>query len=286
MDVACGGILALSGGKVKAAPSASRAARWAWAPALVLCGCAGGGDAVPRSLYDELAERHRRLEEEMRVIRNSTEAVPAAAPAAASAPASAAASAPAAAPGGEGGVLAALSGVRGSGDLKETVDVFAAEAPPAPGRRSPTSMGAMAAGASPAASAPGAAGPGPGGVEGDIARLRAAAEAVESGRSEEEGALAVLRELERSSGTRQVRARAKFQIGELFFKQGEYDLAMQEFEGVLANHAFSGVVLRALERLVDCSERLIRDEGLGRGERDAQREKRDRYSSLRDFFVN
>lgn len=67
--------------------------------------------------------------------------------------------------------------------------------------------------------------------------------------------LGFINELE---GTRsiQVKVRAKFLVGELLYRQQEFDLAMQAFEEIINNHAFSGVVIKTLGRLVVCSEKL------------------------------
>ncbi len=88
-----------------------------------------------------------------------------------------------------------------------------------------------------------------------------------------EDSLALLRELENSS-VDQVRVRAKFYLGELFFEREEYDLAMQIYEGILRDEAFSSVVVDALGRLIICCQKL----GL------QEKEKR-YYSLLNDFFL-
>ena len=72
---------------------------------------------------------------------------------------------------------------------------------------------------------------------------------------------------------RQIRVHAKFYIGEILFRQQEYDLAMQVFEEILDKDAFSGIVLKTLGRLVTCSKKL------------KLKKKKDRYySMLHDFF--
>jgi len=87
-----------------------------------------------------------------------------------------------------------------------------------------------------------------------------------------DGSLKLLREIEQSK-VNTLKVHAKFYIGELLFMQGEYDLAMQLFEEILQNYAFSGVVYKALGRLIACSEKLK----LG--------QKKDKYFSiLHDFF--
>lgn len=107
-------------------------------------------------------------------------------------------------------------------------------------------------------------------VEGEIATLRRAEELVYANKHEE--ALKLIKNIENSQ-VRQVAVRARFLLGELMFNQGEYDLSMQVFERILAQDAFSGVVIKTLGRLIVCSEKL----GLN--------EKKDKYySMLHDFF--
>lgn len=76
-----------------------------------------------------------------------------------------------------------------------------------------------------------------------------------------------------ASKSPQVAIRAKYYIGELLFVQKEYDLAMQVFEDVLQNGAFSGVVLKTLGKLVVCSEKL-----------NLKVKQNKYYSILHDFF--
>jgi TolA-binding protein len=70
-----------------------------------------------------------------------------------------------------------------------------------------------------------------------------------------------------------IRARARFQLGELMFARQQFDLALQVFEEIIGKEAHSAVVLDALKYAVVCSEKL----GL--------RNKRDQYASmLQDVF--
>lgn len=70
-----------------------------------------------------------------------------------------------------------------------------------------------------------------------------------------------------------VRARAKFQIGEMLLGKGQYDLALQVFEDVINKNAQSGIVLDALRGAVTASGKL----GITN--------KKDQYSSmLNDVF--
>ena len=57
-------------------------------------------------------------------------------------------------------------------------------------------------------------------------------------------------------GISPVKVRARFQIGELLFAKGHYDLALQVFEDIIGKHAESGVVLDALKYAVVCAEKL------------------------------
>lgn len=76
-----------------------------------------------------------------------------------------------------------------------------------------------------------------------------------------------------SSPVRQIRVRAKFNLGEILFNQQEYDLALQIYEEVIKQEAFSGIVLKTLGRLIVCTENL------------KLTQKRDTYFSiLNDFF--
>lgn len=53
-----------------------------------------------------------------------------------------------------------------------------------------------------------------------------------------------------------VKVRAKQQIGELLFNQGQFDLSLQVFEEIINKYASSGVVLDALKYAVVCSDKL------------------------------
>ena len=62
------------------------------------------------------------------------------------------------------------------------------------------------------------------------------------------------------SPVRQIRVHAHFLSGEIMFESGEYDLAMQIYENILKNSAFSGLVIKSLQRLIICSEKLKLEE--------------------------
>ena len=145
--------------------------------------------------------------------------------------------------------------------LAETVDVFAnADSDKTEGRTL----------ASPDASAEP---PPPSVTERDISSLREAIALVDK-KLFEQATLDKFLALEKSQVS-QVRVRAKFYTGEVLFQQGKYDLAMQAFEEIIQREAFSGIVQKALERLITCSEKL------------GVEDKREKYySMLHDFFVN
>ncbi len=70
-----------------------------------------------------------------------------------------------------------------------------------------------------------------------------------------------------------VRARAKYQIGEMLLGRGQYDLALQVFEDIINKNAESGIVLDALKGAVVAADKL----GIPN--------KKDQYSSmLNDVF--
>lgn len=85
-------------------------------------------------------------------------------------------------------------------------------------------------------------------------------------------AMSILKGLEDAGGM-QVKVRAKFLIGEILYQQQSYDLAMQVFEDIVHNYAFSGVVLDALKKLIVCSEKLS-----------LPKKKELYFSMLHDFF--
>jgi len=90
-------------------------------------------------------------------------------------------------------------------------------------------------------------------VETQIVQLRKALKLVEQKKFNQ--AIGYLKDLENSS-VLQIKVRAKYQVGEMLFFQQEYDLAMQVYEDIIANYAFSGVVLKTLGRLIECSNKL------------------------------
>ena len=107
-------------------------------------------------------------------------------------------------------------------------------------------------------------------LESDLFELRKAQAALNKG--EYQQGIDILNNLQKSP-YRQIQVRAKFLISEGLFNQGEFDLAMQSYEDIIQRSAFSGLVIKALERLIECAKKLKIDK------------KRDRYHSiLHDFF--
>ncbi|TGD48635.1 MULTISPECIES: tetratricopeptide repeat protein [Halobacteriovorax] len=85
-------------------------------------------------------------------------------------------------------------------------------------------------------------------------------------------ALTILKDLE-SSKHGQIKVRAKFYLAEMLFSQNEFDLAMQLYEEILRQHAFSGLVIKSLGRLIACTDKL------------KLKKKNEKYHSiLHDFF--
>ena len=82
----------------------------------------------------------------------------------------------------------------------------------------------------------------------------------------------ILKELE-GSKEKQIVVRAKMMLGDLLFNQGEYDLSSQVYEEIIGKYAFSGFVIKALGKLVVCSEKLKQPEKQAKY-----------YSLLHDFF--
>lgn len=141
--------------------------------------------------------------------------------------------------------------------LAETVDVFGAEGVKASQEQAgvPTSSLAQAQ---------------EGEIEEDLRQLEKAETLLEQNKFD--ATLTIVKKLE-ASPAKQIRVRAKYLLGEILFKQGEFDLAMQIFEEIVNRDAFSGVVVKTLGKLIVCSEKL----GL--------KAKKDKYYSvMHDFF--
>lgn len=107
-------------------------------------------------------------------------------------------------------------------------------------------------------------------IDDQISRLREVQELVKVNKFEQ--ALITLKELE-ASKEKQIVVRAKMMLGDLLFNQGEYDLSSQVYEEIISKYAFSGFVIKALGKLVVCSEKLKQPEKQAKY-----------YSLLHDFF--
>lgn len=107
-------------------------------------------------------------------------------------------------------------------------------------------------------------------IDDQITRLREVQELVRVNKFE--NALVILKELE-ASKEKQIVVRAKMMLGDLLFNQGEYDLSSQVYEEIINKYAFSGFVIKALGKLVVCSEKLKQPEKQAKY-----------YSLLHDFF--
>ncbi len=205
---------------------------------------AGAKASVPKSQYDALAKKYEALLKERRMdqvqgpqandMMNQMES--------GSNPAD---------------VVDQLSKVKNSSELAETVDVFQ-QAKRAQGVQTsaprPMSTGEIDSAL----------------IEDHIAKVRKAEKLV--AQNKYDASINMIKELEKSP-VRQVVVRAKFLMGEILFGQGEYDLALQVFEEILENHAFSGLVIKTLGRLIVCSDKL---KLAGKQEK--------YYSILHDFF--
>lgn len=107
-------------------------------------------------------------------------------------------------------------------------------------------------------------------IDDQISRLREAQELIKVNKFEQ--ALIILKELE-GSKEKQIVVRSKMMLGDLLFAQGEFDLASQVYEEIIGKYAFSGFVIKALGKLVVCSEKLKQPEKQAKY-----------YSLLHDFF--
>jgi tetratricopeptide (TPR) repeat protein len=107
-------------------------------------------------------------------------------------------------------------------------------------------------------------------VEEHMAKIRKADKLQQQNKLD--AALVMIKELD-TSPVLQIRVRAKYLLAEILFKQGEFDLAMQVYEEVLTQYAFSGLVIKTLGRLIVCSDKL----------KLAMKQEK-YYSMLHDFF--
>lgn len=161
-------------------------------------------------------------------------------------------------------VINQLGKVRDNAELAETVDVFskknsAMNSSQASSANNDLPMSPMSTGNLPS-----------GVIEDHIAKIRKAEKLVSANKFDQ--SMTLIKDLEKSP-VRQIVVRAKFLLGEILFKQGEYDLSMQVFEEILEKHAFSGLVIKTLGRLIVCSEKLK-----------VKQKQEKYYSILHDFF--
>lgn len=200
-------------------------------------------EAVPLSQYQELLKRHEELTERHRLLQQELSRSSSESPQ----------------------LIGELSMAKDSPELAETVDVFQGrvregqEARPAPVAAASSTRPIIDSRNIDSAI-----------VEEEILILRNSNQLIAQNRYDQ--ALRELRKIENSS-VRQIRARAKYNMGEILFQQGEFDLAMQIFEDVIRTEAFSGIILKTLGRLIVCSEQLNLDQ-----------KKETYYSMLYDFF--
>ena len=90
-------------------------------------------------------------------------------------------------------------------------------------------------------------------LENEIFALRKAIDDLRIGKLDR--SMKSLKKLEMSRHP-QIIVRSKFHIGRLLMKQQIFDLALQTFEEIIQNHAYSSVVLDALKQSIACSEKL------------------------------
>lgn len=91
-----------------------------------------------------------------------------------------------------------------------------------------------------------------GDIEGQLLRYR---EATQQRATNPSLAMKTFQELAQV-GVPPLKARAQLQMGEILMQQGEFDLALQAFEGVINRMSSSGVVLEALRHAATCSDKL------------------------------
>jgi TolA-binding protein len=194
-----------------------------------------GPETVSKAQYDELMRRHQELTERHRLIQQELSTSQ-----------------------GSPDILGELRMASPSVELAETVDAFSGRAQaPAPAAQPPAPRPATTPSIGSTTPVIDGRDVDPAVVEEQILILRNSNELIAQNRFDQ--ALRELRKIENSS-IRQIRVRAKFNMGEILFQQGEFDLALQVFEDVIKNDAFSGIVIKTLGRLIVCSERLNLDQ--------------------------
>lgn len=110
----------------------------------------------------------------------------------------------------------------------------------------------------------------PSSIEEEVSYYKKAVVLKSNGKNDE--ALKLFQFLENST-VAQLKVRSKLHIGDIYFSKNQYDLALQVYEDIIRNHAFSSSVLGALKHAVVCSTEL------GLSDKKAQYE-----SLLKDVF--
>jgi len=77
----------------------------------------------------------------------------------------------------------------------------------------------------------------------------------EIGKGDYEKAISLLKGIEISE-FKQIKVRAKFLQGEIFFNQKEYDQAMQKYDEIITGYGFSSVAILAIGRKEACKKNL------------------------------
>lgn len=90
-------------------------------------------------------------------------------------------------------------------------------------------------------------------LENDILELKKSMQLASQGKFD--NAIRGLQPLTKSS-SKQVQVRAKFGMAEILLAQKEFDLALQAYEDIINNYAFSGLVVSALKKAAGCAEKL------------------------------
>lgn len=90
-------------------------------------------------------------------------------------------------------------------------------------------------------------------LENDILELKKSMSMASQGKFDH--AIRGLQPLTKSS-SKQVQVRAKFGMAEILLAQKEFDLALQAYEDIINNYAFSGLVVNALKKAAGCAEKL------------------------------
>ena len=173
---------------------------------------------VPKEQYDSLLEKYQKLVKETRTAPMNEQAI--------------AAKVKDGKMANRQSLLDDISAVNNRGELAETVDVFSESSQQAAAMNKQYESGR---------------------VTEEIKALRKGIKLVNQNKFSE--SLALLKGLEKSD-VRHISVQAKYHIGEVLFRQSEYDLAMQTFEEIIRKDAFSGMVLKALGRLIVCTEKL------------------------------